>query len=234
MTGFRVPFYGVVKMLIMLYMVLPHTQGALVLFHLYVRPWLDAHEAQIDTMARETRENTTQVVGDLGQRVWEMVHRVAMQTLNKAGKEVPAGDRIQEVDDQGEPIRQPSSSLGAQMAGQYATHVWEFASKWTESAVAAAQENLRKHPLGRSVAAGENIVEELKRKKLQLEQQLRQLEQEEAAAKKKGAEPYKLESQSEDESGFSFVEGEMDNVQEAKGWFAWRNKEETTATRKDQ
>lgn len=44
----RIPFYGYVRLIFLLYLILPQTQGARVIYEEQIHPWLEENEAQID------------------------------------------------------------------------------------------------------------------------------------------------------------------------------------------
>lgn len=52
----RVPFYGYIRLLFFLYLILPQTQGARVLYEQYIHPFLRENESQIDEFIASAHE----------------------------------------------------------------------------------------------------------------------------------------------------------------------------------
>ena len=52
----RIPFYGYIRLLFLLYLVLPQTQGARVIYTKYLHPWLEDNEAQIEDFIATTHD----------------------------------------------------------------------------------------------------------------------------------------------------------------------------------
>ncbi|KAJ3478932.1 hypothetical protein NLG97_g8450 [Lecanicillium saksenae] len=52
----RIPFYGYFRLLFLLYLILPQTQGARVLYEQYVHPFLQDNEDQIDEFIANSHE----------------------------------------------------------------------------------------------------------------------------------------------------------------------------------
>lgn len=53
---YRIPFYGYFRLLFLLYLILPQTQGARVLYEQYVHPFLQDNEDQIDEFIASSHE----------------------------------------------------------------------------------------------------------------------------------------------------------------------------------
>ncbi|KAK4531365.1 hypothetical protein CCYA_CCYA07G2222 [Cyanidiococcus yangmingshanensis] len=62
------PFYYEVKTLFVLWLVLPQTQGATVIYNAYVEKYLAQHEREIDRIAFDTRQRWRQTVSRAGGR----------------------------------------------------------------------------------------------------------------------------------------------------------------------
>ncbi|KAF4968826.1 hypothetical protein FSARC_3855 [Fusarium sarcochroum] len=54
-----IPFYGYFRLLFLLYLILPQTQGARRLYEEYVHPWLEKNESQIDDFIASAHERLT-------------------------------------------------------------------------------------------------------------------------------------------------------------------------------
>jgi receptor expression-enhancing protein 1/2/3/4 len=52
----RVPFYAYIRLLFLLYLVLPQTQGARILYQTYIHPWLEENETQIEDFIASAHE----------------------------------------------------------------------------------------------------------------------------------------------------------------------------------
>jgi receptor expression-enhancing protein 1/2/3/4 len=55
----RIPFYGYFRLLFLLYLILPQTQGARLLYEEYVHPYLEKNETQIDDFIASAHERLT-------------------------------------------------------------------------------------------------------------------------------------------------------------------------------
>ena len=55
----RIPFYGYVRLLFFLYLILPQTQGARVIYEEKVHPWLEENENQIDEFITSAHNRLT-------------------------------------------------------------------------------------------------------------------------------------------------------------------------------
>lgn len=53
---FRIPFYGYIRLLFFLYLILPQTQGARLLYEDYIHPFLEENEAHIDEFIASAHE----------------------------------------------------------------------------------------------------------------------------------------------------------------------------------
>ncbi|EOO03286.1 putative receptor expression-enhancing protein [Phaeoacremonium minimum UCRPA7] len=51
-----IPFYGYIRLLFLLYLVLPQTQGARVIYTTYLHPWLEDNESQIEDFIATTHD----------------------------------------------------------------------------------------------------------------------------------------------------------------------------------
>jgi receptor expression-enhancing protein 1/2/3/4 len=57
LTGiFRIPFYAYIRLLFLLYLVLPQTQGARIIYQAYVHPWLEENEGAIEDYIKRAIE----------------------------------------------------------------------------------------------------------------------------------------------------------------------------------
>ncbi|KAK4534415.1 hypothetical protein CDCA_CDCA01G0440 [Cyanidium caldarium] len=65
-SGF--PFYHEAKVAFLLWLVLPHTRGATVLYQAYVQQYLTRYETDIDRAAEDTRQRVQQAAGDTVRR----------------------------------------------------------------------------------------------------------------------------------------------------------------------
>ncbi|KAF5024219.1 hypothetical protein F66182_3733 [Fusarium sp. NRRL 66182] len=59
LTRARIPLYGYFRLLFLLYLILPQTQGARRLYEEYVHPWLEENETQIDDFIASAHERLT-------------------------------------------------------------------------------------------------------------------------------------------------------------------------------
>src|SRR6478609_2472562 len=55
----RIPLYGYFRLLFLLYLILPQTQGARRLYEEYVHPYLEKNETQIDDFIASAHERLT-------------------------------------------------------------------------------------------------------------------------------------------------------------------------------
>ncbi|TPX72249.1 hypothetical protein SpCBS45565_g00549 [Spizellomyces sp. 'palustris'] len=109
---FWLPLYYELKLIIILWLVLPYTQGSLVLYNQFLQPALAKHEPEIDSAMGKAQEAARQMVIQWGQTAFNTIRNKIIQAvlsgqvalnLANAASEVPPknppGPRITEVQD---------------------------------------------------------------------------------------------------------------------------------------
>lgn len=73
----------------------------MVIFHLWVKPFLDSHQVEIDRYTQSVSEDATQVSSILGKNILEFVH-----SRSKSVAEIPhnSGAEIKEIPQSDEPL----------------------------------------------------------------------------------------------------------------------------------
>lgn len=69
-----VPFYYEMKMLILLYLSIPFTKGSATLYEMHMKPWLRAHQAEIDEAIAQARSSIVTVVISYRDRLASWAH----------------------------------------------------------------------------------------------------------------------------------------------------------------
>ncbi|KAJ3187815.1 receptor accessory protein 4 [Gaertneriomyces sp. JEL0708] len=81
MLLFWLPLYYELKLLIVLWLVLPYTQGSTILYHQLLQPTLAKHEPEIDAAIWNAQQAARQTVKKWGQSFFERIREVAMQSI---------------------------------------------------------------------------------------------------------------------------------------------------------
>ncbi|KAI9319822.1 TB2/DP1, HVA22 family-domain-containing protein [Dichotomocladium elegans] len=80
---FWVPFYPEAKLLLVLWITLPQTKGAIVLYADFIEPFLLKHEAHIDKTLVEVQDNTKKTITVYGKGFIRLIGRVVTEMLRK-------------------------------------------------------------------------------------------------------------------------------------------------------
>ncbi|KAF9973613.1 hypothetical protein BGZ73_003135 [Actinomortierella ambigua] len=81
---FWFPFYYDIKMLFVLWMVLPQTQGSLYIYQVFVEPYLISHEQDIDKKLQDVQKQAKALGSDYIKRGIAAVQKFVLDTLSKA------------------------------------------------------------------------------------------------------------------------------------------------------
>ncbi|KAF5365313.1 hypothetical protein D9758_005430 [Tetrapyrgos nigripes] len=66
-----IPLYSLFKLLFLLYLAAPQTQGSTYLFQTHLKPFLDEHEAKIDRTMEEVRAKVWGYIQEWGKNIWD-------------------------------------------------------------------------------------------------------------------------------------------------------------------
>lgn len=80
---FWLPFYTEIKLLLVLWITLPQTKGAIVLYADYIEPFLTQHEKQIDKTMVEIQENTKRTLSVYGKELVRVIGRLLSELIHK-------------------------------------------------------------------------------------------------------------------------------------------------------
>ncbi|KAJ8659343.1 hypothetical protein O0I10_005058 [Lichtheimia ornata] len=80
---FWFPFYTEIKLLLVLWITLPQTKGAIVLYADFIEPFLTQHEKQIDKTMVEIQENTKRTLSVYGKEVVRVIGRWLSELIHK-------------------------------------------------------------------------------------------------------------------------------------------------------
>lgn len=89
----RIPFYYLLKMLFLLYLALPQTQGASYLYLKHLEPTLRAHESQIDAALAQLRARVFAFLQARARMLWDSI--VASATGPQSAPAHPSGGSAQ-------------------------------------------------------------------------------------------------------------------------------------------
>ncbi|KAG2220061.1 hypothetical protein INT45_007305 [Circinella minor] len=84
---FWIPFYNEVKILIVLWITLPQTKGAIVVYADFIEPILKKHENRIDKAFIEIQEKGKQMASVYGKQLLQIVNKLLADLFNK-GREM--------------------------------------------------------------------------------------------------------------------------------------------------
>jgi len=101
-----IPFYWVIKTIFLLYLALPQTQGATLIYRTRLAPFLSLHEAEIDSTLTSCKAQFYAFLQSKLRALWEHVSSVMLN-------QVPSSSTEQQLQQQ-----RASSSAGASLAGQ--------------------------------------------------------------------------------------------------------------------
>jgi receptor expression-enhancing protein 1/2/3/4 len=88
---YRIPFYYLFKMLFLLYLALPQTQGASYLYLTQLEPALRAHESQIDAALAQLRARVFAFLQARTRMLWDSIVASATGPQSTAAPEYPSG-----------------------------------------------------------------------------------------------------------------------------------------------
>ncbi|KAL1922912.1 uncharacterized protein VTP21DRAFT_9288 [Calcarisporiella thermophila] len=80
---FWIPFYYEIKLLFILWLILPQTQGSVFLYRRVVEPYFTQHEHEIDKTLAEYQESARRKGADLGRKGLTALQRFAVESLVK-------------------------------------------------------------------------------------------------------------------------------------------------------
>ncbi|KAI8086900.1 TB2/DP1, HVA22 family-domain-containing protein [Gilbertella persicaria] len=80
---FWLPFYNEIKLVLVLWLILPQTQGASVFYTRYLDPFLNTHEAQIDNALVEIQAKLKQTIVLYGKQAIVNVRKWVIDTVFK-------------------------------------------------------------------------------------------------------------------------------------------------------
>ncbi|KAF9516599.1 hypothetical protein BS47DRAFT_1375973 [Hydnum rufescens UP504] len=102
-----IPFYWVIKTIFLLYLALPQTQGATLIYRTRLAPFLSLHEAEIDSALASCKAQFYAFLQSKLRTLWEHLSSVMLN-------QVPSSSTEQQQQQQ----QRASSSAGAPLAGQ--------------------------------------------------------------------------------------------------------------------
>ncbi|KAJ1916439.1 ER membrane protein DP1/Yop1 [Tieghemiomyces parasiticus] len=147
---FWLPFYNLFKIGVVLWLMLPQTQGATYVYHTVVRPWLIENESKIDGYLHQAQTEAQSQTSFWGQRGAETLRRVAMDSLTKGqayivnqadndsrpSAQIMSSSRIEEIASDGE--GHSSAVHYAASSPSTATHLRQRGQTTTDSDSAAS------------------------------------------------------------------------------------------------
>ncbi|KIK61410.1 hypothetical protein GYMLUDRAFT_42993 [Collybiopsis luxurians FD-317 M1] len=68
-----IPFYGLIKLLVLSYLVLPQTDGSTHVYDLVLQPWFSSHETEVDGALEEIRKRVYEFIQTKFRGLWEML-----------------------------------------------------------------------------------------------------------------------------------------------------------------
>ncbi|ORX98205.1 receptor expression enhancing protein 3 [Basidiobolus meristosporus CBS 931.73] len=80
---FWFPFYYQLKMLFILWLILPQTQGSTYLYNTFIHPTLVRHETEIDGMIEKVQTEVKNTSVELGKRGVEVLQKAAIESIAK-------------------------------------------------------------------------------------------------------------------------------------------------------
>ncbi|KAI7884801.1 hypothetical protein K492DRAFT_124742 [Lichtheimia hyalospora FSU 10163] len=80
---FWLPFYTEIKLLLVLWITLPQTKGAIVLYADFIEPFLTQHEKQIDKAMVEIQKNTKRTLSVYGKELVRVIGRLLSELIHK-------------------------------------------------------------------------------------------------------------------------------------------------------
>ncbi|RHZ77028.1 hypothetical protein Glove_186g169 [Diversispora epigaea] len=107
---FWLPFYYEFKMLFVLWLIMPQTQGATFLYQSLVDPTLTRHEQEIDSALALAQEQATTTGAEWGRQGLATLQRVAVNGLSKGQHILNEQTRITELGPNGSSLQERSTS----------------------------------------------------------------------------------------------------------------------------
>ncbi|KAI9496114.1 TB2/DP1, HVA22 family-domain-containing protein [Zychaea mexicana] len=89
---FWIPFYTEFKVLVVLWITLPQTKGAIVLYADFIEPFLKKHEDRIDKAFIEIQDNVKRTIAVYGKQLLHIVNKILADLFTKQGRSMISDD----------------------------------------------------------------------------------------------------------------------------------------------
>jgi len=86
-----IPFYWLIKMVFLLYLALPQTQGSTYVYKVYLNPFLHEHEAEIDSTITELKTRVLTYIQEKLRALWDAFYAALLSQASASSSAAPSG-----------------------------------------------------------------------------------------------------------------------------------------------